>query len=405
MEYLYLIIELLLFIPAAYWAGKLLEKFKIPKLITYLVMGIIVGNIYTAMPMNLHISDNVKEISKLALSVVLFKAGLGISVKTLKKVGFRAGLLGTLPNLAEGFAVAGLAMAFLKFNFMEAGLLGFALNAVSPAVVIPTMSKIQDEGYGNKSGITTMNLASASIDDVVSLTLFSIFLGLSVGNNSGALGNYKELVIVITGIAIALIVGYIFVKLYGKTNKWLQLAMAAAIILVVYVYEIAFHDHMYVSLTMFVMVLGFTIANIRPELKANLSKYTSKVWNIAQIALFFTVGSAVIFTKAFGTHTGWGILIILIGLSARLIISYLCLIGSTFNNKQRLFNVFANIPKATVQATVGAIPLAYGMASGDIILGIAVLGILITAPIGLLLLEKTYKKFLEKDTKSNEIKK
>ncbi len=321
-------IEVLIILIAGLAVGKLFELLKMPKLLGYLLLGmtfqlfgIIDGEILLFK----------KEITVFSLSVILLKAGLGIDEKTIKSVGVRAGLLGVIPNLLEGFTIALLAYFIFDVSFVEAGMLGFIVSPISPAVVIPSMIKIKERGY-NKTGVPVLNLASASIDDIVSVIMFSIFLFLYSG--SFTRDNLETIIWPMIYIGI-MSIGYL---LHFKTGK-------------------------------------------------RFLRSITNIWGIAQIYLFFVIGLLV--NVKVMTNIGLiAVVIVIIGLLLRYVGVLLCLKGSIFNRNERLFCLIANTPKATVQASLGAIPLIYGVGFGETILAISTLSILLTAPIGLILIER-----------------
>lgn len=326
--------EFLIVLVAGFTVGKIFELLKMPKLLGYLLLGIgfqLFGVI------DGQILEYKKEITTFALAVILLKAGLGIDEETIKKVGYRAGLLGVIPNLMEGFVIAGLAFFIFDITFVEAGMLGFIVSPISPAVVIPSMIKIKERGY-NKTGVPVLNLASASIDDIVSVIMFSLFLFLYSGSftqNSIETIIWPLIYICIMGV------GYL---LHFKTGK-------------------------------------------------RLMSNVTKVWGVAQIYLFFTIGLLV--NVRVMTNIGLSaVVLVLVGLSFRYLGIILSLRGSQFNKKERIFCLLANTPKATVQASLGAVPLIYGVPFGEMILAISTFSILFTAPIGLILIETFAPKLL-----------
>jgi len=325
-------IDILVILISGYLAGKLFEFIKMPKLLGYLFVGILFqyfGFISTDLLLYK------KQITTFALSIILLKAGLGIDAKTIKKVGNRALLLGFIPNLFEATVILLMGMLLLDLSFIEAGMVAFIISPVSPAVVIPSMVSIKEKGY-NKNGVPVMNLASASIDDVFSVLMFSIFLFLYAGNLDG--------------------------------NQ--TLIMWPLIYLVI-------------------MIAGFFLQRF------NIKPTVDKIWDIAQIYLFFIIGFMVNL-NTLGNIGLISIFIIIIGLLLRFMGVITCLKGSVLDNNEKTFCVIANTPKATVQASLGAIPLIYGVASGELILAMSTLSIILTAPIGLILIEKFTHKLLKK---------
>ncbi len=270
------------------------------------------------------------------------KAGLGIDSKTLKKVGKRAVLLGFIPNILEGSIIIVLAITILDLPFIEAGMLGFIVSPISPAVVIPSMIRLKDKGY-NGNGVPVLNLASASIDDIVSVFIFSIFLSIYLG---------------------------------GVANE----SISSIVTPVVYI---------------IIMVSGFFISKYSKH-KDIIVTSSNNIWSVAQIYLFVIIGLLVNVEIAF-TVGFTAIIIVLVGLILRLLGVWACLYKSIFTIKERLFCMVANLPKATVQASLGAVPLIYGVKSGDLILAISALSIILTAPVGLILIDRLGPILLTKD--------
>lgn len=329
-----MVLEITMIYTLSYIFGTLFSKLKLPKLLAYLLLGI--GFQYIPWFQGDFLAYK-KTITTVALSIILLKAGLGIDKITLKIIGKKAIKLGTIPNLLEAITVGLLGYFLLDFTIIEAGLLGFIISPVSPAVVIPSMMKLKEKGY-NRSGIPVLNLASASIDDVLSVLLFSLFLFLYLGRVEGT-----------HVITILMPILYILI-----------------------------------------MLTGYLLHN-RPLPK--LRKTVKMSWSVAQVLLFFLIGSIVNIETM--VHLGFiSAGIVIVGLVMRVLTVHFILKNSFFNNRERLFCMIANTPKATVQASLGALPLLYGVPGGEIILAMSTFSILMTAPLGLILIEKTGYTFL-----------
>ncbi|QVK20562.1 cation:proton antiporter [Mycoplasmatota bacterium] len=324
-----MLIEIIIILITGFMLGKIFDRMGLPKILGYLITGIL----FQLIPIEASILSFKKEITTFALSVILLKAGLGIDSVTLKKVGGRAILLGIIPNIFEGTVITVLSMTILKLPFIEAGMLGFIVSPISPAVVIPSMIKLKDKGY-NGNGVPVLNLASASIDDIISVLIFSIFLSLYLGGVAN-----DSIKSIITPIA------YIIIMMFGF-----------------FINKLSKHKDKIISLT-------------------------NKIWSIAQVYLFVIIGLLVNTEVAF-TVGFIAIVIIIVGLLFRLLGVFICLQKSIFKKSERLFCMIANLPKATVQASLGAVPLIYGVTSGEMILAISALSIIVTAPIGLIFIEK-----------------
>jgi NhaP-type Na+/H+ or K+/H+ antiporter len=377
-------------------SNYIFTKFKLPGFLGMIILGAAAG------PYGFNILDkNLVEISTdlrtIALIIILLRAGLGISRDELKKVGPLAVKFSCIPGLAEGFTIAFLSMKILGFSFVEGGILGFIIAAVSPAVVVPFMIFLSENKRGTKKGIPTVILAGASADDVFAITLFTVFLGLYGGSSKNPvlqlLGIPLSIVLgIILGITAGLVLVKIFQKFHIRDTKKVMIIVAISIFLKGT--ENFFHDKIEIASLIGVMTTGFIILEKLPKTAVRLSEKFNKVWVFAEIILFVLVGAQVNIHVVFEAGLK-GIVLIFSGLVGRSIGVLLATAGSNLNIKERLFCILAYIPKATVQAAIGGIPLSLGVASGDMILAIAVLSIIITAPLGATAMKLTYKKLLE----------
>lgn len=374
-------------------------KLHLPGLLGMLLVGMVLG------PYGLNLIDaDMMRVSadfrKLALIVILLRAGLGISKEDVKAVGVTALKLSILPGLLEGFTVMGIAYFFLDFHWAEAGVLGFILAAVSPAVIVPHMLMYQVEGWGAKKRIPTMILAGASIDDVIAITLFSSFLGFASGQNIHL--GVKLLSIplaILLGVALGALVGIVMVKVFEKHHmrdtKKVMLILGVAIMMTAL--EQALKSRVEMASLLGVMALGYVILEKRPHVAKRLSAKFNKIWLFAEILLFVLVGAQV--DTALAWQAGLvGLLLVGLGLFSRSIGVWIATMGSDLNPKERWFTTIAYWPKATVQAAIGAIPLAYGLDQGQLILALAVLSILFTAPLGSLGMDLMHKRLLVKES-------
>lgn len=382
--------------------NKLFERMKLPGLLGMLILGVILGPygldwLFKDFLMTEDVIRLSSDFRKIALIVILLRAGFGIKKETLEKVGIPALKLSCIPGVMEGFAVVGLAMYFLDLPFVEAGMLGFIIAAVSPAVVVPSMLTLVEKGKGAAKGIPTMILAGASIDDVIAITIFSTFLGMYGG---GQINLGRQLlnipISIILGGLIGAVIGLILVKFFKKYH--LRDTKKVLIILSIAILFNAFEEFMAsylpVASLLGVMTIGFIILERYPELAKRLSLKFNKIWVFAEILLFVLVGAQVNVGVAFQTGL-LGLVIILGGLIARSLGVFISLLGTDLTHKERLFCIIAYTPKATVQAAIGAVPLAAGVASGDVILALAVLAIMLTAPLGAIGIKLSGEAFLE----------
>ncbi|MFP4662074.1 MAG: cation:proton antiporter [Halanaerobiales bacterium] len=376
-------ISLAIILIAGLLFNRVFNKINLPGLLGMLILGIIIGpygfNIISAKIMN--ISSDLREI---ALIVILLRAGLGIKKETLKKVGFSAVKMSFIPGLMEGMTVMFISTYLFNLSIIEAGILAFIIAAVSPAVVVPQMLNLIKNKRGTKKGIPTLVLTGASIDDVIAITIFSTFLGLYGGsqvNFTMRILNVPISIItgVLLGIFTALILNYIFRKFHMRDTQKTLLMLSTAIMLTGF--EDLLRDIFPVAALLGVMSLGFVLQEKYSVLGTRLAAKFNKIWVFAEIMLFVLVGAEVNIHVALESGLT-GLLIIFIGLCARGIGVLLSVQGTDLNWKERFFTIIAYTPKATVQAAIGAVPLAAGVKSGELILAIAVLSIIITAPLG-----------------------
>jgi len=377
--------------------NALFVKMKLPGLLGMLILGVIIG------PYCLNIIDaNMLQVSgdfrKIALIIILLRAGLGISRKTLHSVGKTAIKMSCIPGIIEGFTILLVSMFLFDFSFIEGGILGFIIAAVSPAVVVPLMLKFSEEKIGTNKGIPTLVMASASIDDVFAITIFTTFLGLYSGSQHNIGVKLLGIPIsIILGIIIGLIIGLLLVKIFEKihmrdTKKVIYILGIAILFTAL---EGVLADKIEIASLLGVMTIGFVLLEKAPERAKRLASKFNKIWIFAEIFLFTLVGAQVNISVAFDSGIK-GMILILIGLIGRSIGVLISTKNSNLNTKERLFCVASYTPKATVQAAIGAVPLALGVVSGEIMLALSVLSIIITAPIGAMLIKLSAKYFLVK---------
>lgn len=377
-------------------ANKLFEKLKLPGLLGMLILGIIIGP-HGLNWLSKDILNASSDFRKIALIVILLRAGLGLNKDELKLVGKTALKLSCIPGIIEGLFIAIASVKLLGFSFIQGGLLGFIIAAVSPAVVVPQMLNLIDKGLGKAKGIPTLILAGASIDDVFAITIFSTFLGVYAGKNINiAIQILKIPVSIILGTLIGVLSAIIIIEIFKKysidNTKKILIILSISIILTLI--EALLKGKLEIASLLGVMALGFVISDKIPSIRDKISKGLNEIWVFAQILLFVLVGAEVNMVVAF--KSGFlGIIIIALGLIGRSIGVLISLKGSNLNKKEKLFCVIAYIPKATVQAAMGAVPLANGVAAGDIILAIAVLSILTTAPLGAIAINLSGPRLLE----------
>jgi NhaP-type Na+/H+ or K+/H+ antiporter len=378
-----LALSLALIILFALLFGRFFDRLKLPALLGMLLIGILLGP-YGFDLISQDILNISSDLRMIALIVILIRAGLGIEKETLKKVGVPAVKLSFIPGLMEGAAVIIAAVYLLNFEFIEAGILAFIIAAVSPAVVVPQMLSLIEQGKGAAKGVPTLVLTGASVDDVVAITIFSAFLSIYGGQQ---INIYRQILNVplaiflgiILGTVIALFLIYIFKKYHIRDTKKALLILSFGILM--NSLEHFLEGIIPIATLLGIMVIGFVIQERYSVLGKRLSSKFNKIWVFAELMLFVLIGAEVNIQLAFESGL-LGLIIIAVGLTARSVGVLISLMGTELNLKERGFCVLAYTPKATVQAAIGAIPLAAGVASGELILALAVLSIVVTAPLG-----------------------
>ena len=386
--------------------NALFVRIKLPGLLGMLLLGILLGpyGLDILSPDLLRVSDDLR---RLALIIILVRAGLGINKEDLIKVGGPAIRISFIPVLLEGFTIAFLAIRLFGFSFIEGGMLGFIIAAVSPAVIVPQMLKLLDQKIGTDQGVPTLILAGASIDDVFAITLFSAFIGLYTGTNSNLTWQILGIPLsIVLGIGLGVVFGLLLGRLYKhyrmRDTKKVLILLGVAIFMTAI--ESWLQDRVNIAALLGVMSMGFVLMEQKPDVSRRLASKLNKIWVLAEIVLFVLVGAQV--DIAIAINAGLlGLLIILIGLSARSIGVFLATLGSHFSWKERLFCVIAYLPKATVQAAIGGIPLSMGIESGGLILALAVVAILFTAPLGAIGMDRTAPILLVNEKAEREVRK
>ena len=381
------------------------RKLRLPGLIGLLLLGILMGP---------HLLNRVTPETQavaadwrlIALVIILLRAGLEISREVLSRVGLRAMLLAVIPCLIEVSVITALAPLLLPLSRLEAAMLGAVLAAVSPAVVVPFMIQFIEEGRGSKRGVPTLVLAGASVDDAVAIVLCSSFIGIYVGDTVNLVGNIIAMpVSILVGIAAGLGTGVLLCKLFDRFNpratKRVLILLGLSLLLIKLEQSGALPIPFAALLA--IMAVGFIILEKREHAAHEISSKLGKLWIFAQLLLFIFVGTQV--NVGVACHAGArGAALIFMGLLGRSLGVQLCLLGSPLPRNERLFVTLAYLPKATVQAAIGAAPLlamqAAGMsdAPGQLILAIAVLAILTTAPLGAFAIAWGGKHLLSIDT-------
>ncbi len=377
-------------------AGWLCKKLHLPALMGMIVTGIALG------PYALNLIDGTilsvsAELRKIALIIILTRAGLSLNMEDLKKVGRPAVLMCFLPACFEMVGMVLLAPRLLGLNMIEAALLGAVIGAVSPAVIVPKMLKLMEEGFGTEKSIPQLILAGASVDDVFVIVIFYAFLSLVQGGQMSPASFVKIPVSIAFGIGIGAIAGillaYLFKKVHMRDTAKVLIFLSVSFLLVTA--EDKLTGNITFSALIAVMCMGIALQKRRRPVAERLSVKFNKLWVSAELMLFILVGATV--DLHYVQTAGWAAVILLFGvLVFRMAGVFFCLLGTKLSGKERLFCMIGYLPKATVQAAIGGIPLAAGLACGNVILAVAVMAILITAPLGAFLIDLTYKRLLER---------
>ena len=375
---------------------QLFARLQLPGILGVLLAGILMGP-YGIDMIDESIMSMSGDLRKIALVVILLRAGLGIKRKSLAKVGVPALKLGFLPTIFEGLFIMFLVMFLLDFDIPQAGMLGFILAAASPAVIVPGMINYINKGKGANKGIPTMILAGVSIDDVVAITLFSTFVGIYGGQQVNIAWQVLDIPMsLIFGLLVGGLLGLALVKLFNrfqlKDAKKLLIVLALAILLATTedIVPVAIPFAAFLG----VMMMGFIMMEKSEKAGALLSEKLNSLWVFAEILLFFLVGAEV--NVLLALESGLiGLGIIMAGLFARSLGVLFALNRTHFTLRERGFCVLAYWPKATVQAAIGAVPLSLGAPHGEFILAVAVLAIIITAPLGAIAIRLTGDKVLK----------
>lgn len=376
--------------------GHICQKLKLPSLLGMLLTGIILGPYVLNMldPNILAISGDLR---KIALIIILTRAGLGLDLSALRKLGRPAILMCFLPATFELLGVLLLAPTLLDLSPLESLILGSVLAAVSPAVVVPRMVKLMDEGY---KGIPDLILAGASVDDVYVIVLFSTFIDMAQGQGANIMSFINIPISIFLGILIGLLLGYVlaffFKNIHIRDTSKVLIILSISLLLVV------LEDFLTTSITfsslISIMFIGVGLKRNREIVAKRLSIKYGKLWVGAEVFLFVLVGATV--NINYLSHVGFkALLLIILALIFRMFGVFICLLKTKLNKKEKLFTMIAYTPKATVQAAIGGIPLSLGLACGDTVLTVAVLAIILTAPLGAFAIDLSYKKLLKKSEK------
>ena len=387
----------LIFIPGVI-IGLIFDKMKLPKLIWYIILGIIIGQSVLKIVSEslLNISSNLRQI---ALIIILTRSGLSLDLNNLKKIGRSAILMCFLPACFEIVAVAIFGPLLLDINYVEALLLGSVLAAVSPAVVVPKMIILIEGGYGKKHNVPELILAGSSCDDIFVIVLFYSFKKL-VAKNSFSLWTIAQIPIsIVTGIALGIAIGFLMVFIIRKlkfnviTNVILILGFSFGMIDL----EDELKKWFSISALLGIIVMALIISIFQKDEAKEIQLSYNSLWGGFEILLFSLVGCATDIDYAFSKNGAIIIGLVFIALIIRSLGVICCVIRTEFTFKERIFIIISYLPKATVQASIGGIALAEGLSCGIIVLTAAVIAIIITAPLGAILMDRLYKKLLSNE--------
>ena len=391
-----MLLSLSLILFCGFALGGMMQKLRLPALLGMMLTGMLLGPYALNLidPSILNISSDLRQI---ALIVILMRAGLALNLADLKRVGRPAILMCFLPATFELSAVVLFAPLLLGVSYLEAAMMGTVLAAVSPAVVVPRMLRLIETGYGRNRNIPQLIMAGASVDDIYVMILFTSFTGMYQGSGFNWISLVKLPFSILLGLGLGTAAGFIAVWLFKKIHMrdTIKILLLFGMSFLFVALESAVKPYVPISGLLAVMALGAVILKKRAPLAGRISSKYSKIWVAAELMLFVLVGAAVDVGSV--KYAGWAaICLIAAALLFRVAGVFFCLIRSGLNSKEKLFTAIAYLPKATVQAAIGSIPLSLGMSAGNTILTVAVLAILLTAPLGALGIDFTYKKLLSK---------
>lgn len=391
-----MLISIALIFLVGLFLGAVFERFRLPKFIGMILAGVVLGP-YVLNLIDNSILDNSADIRQIALVIILTRAGLSLNIKDLKKLGRPAVLMCFVPACFEIVGISILAPIFTNLTLVQSLIMGCVIAAVSPAVIIPRMIKLSSQGYGVQKSIPQLILAGASVDDVFVIVLFTSFTSLELSGKFSVLSLVKVPVSIILGIVLGIIIGYLLNIFFKKTalRNTIKVVILLSFSFVMLEIEEVLKNIVPVSSLIGIMVVSLFIYQKNNMLSKQLSEKYNKMWVVGEIMLFVLVGT--LLDIRYLVHGGIGLVVIILGaLVFRVLGVFICLLKTNLSMKERVFCMGAYTPKATVQAAMGAVPLSMGITGGNIILTISILSIIITAPMGAIFIDKTYKKLLQK---------
>lgn len=375
--------------------GWLVTRLRLPSLLGMLLTGILLGP-YVLNLLDESILGISADLRQLALIIILTRAGLSLNIDDLKKVGRPAVLLCFVPACFEMAGMVVLAPRLLGLSVLDAAILGAVIAAVSPAVIVPKMLRLMELGYGTKHSIPQMILAGASVDDVFVIVMFTAFTGLAQGGTVSPATFVQIPVSIVTGVALGLLAGVAFSAVYRRIHvrDSVKVVVLLSLSFLFVALENAVKGIVPFSGLLAVMSCGIAVNRRRPELAARLSGKYNRLWVAAEVLLFVLVGATVDIGYAAAAGVA-AVLVVLGALVFRMVGVFVCVAGTKLTRKERLFCMLAYTPKATVQAAIGSVPLSMGLGCGQIVLTVAVVAILLTAPLGAFAIDLTYRRLLD----------
>ena len=373
------------------------KKFRLPSLIGMIITGILLGP-YVFNMLDQSILGISSELRRLALVIILTRAGLSLDIRDLKQVGRPAILMCFVPATLEILGVVLIAPKIFDVTVLEAAIMGSVLAAVSPAVIVPRMIRLIDEGYGTENSIPQMILAGASVDDVFVIVLFTAFTSLFTGNSVSIMELLQIPISIIVGIIVGVAVGIVLIKFFKAFHMRdsVKILIILSVSFLLLEMETRLEGILPMSGLLAIMSMGIAIKQFYSKLAVRISVKYNKLWVAAEVLLFVLVGAIVNLNYVF--KAGVIAIIIVVGAMAfRMVGVLICVLGTKLNIKEKIFCMLAYTPKATVQAAIGGLPLAMGLACGEKVLTLAVLAILITAPFGAICVDRSYQKLLRKN--------
>ena len=394
-EFMNLFLSLFIIFGGGILGGFFFEKMRLPKLVWYIVLGILIG------PSVLNVVDETllsisSYLRQIALVIILTRSGLSLDIKNLKKIGRPAILMCFLPACFEIAGICIFAPLFLGISYLEALLLGSVLAAVSPAIVAPRMIQLLEDGYGKEHHVPEVVLAGASCDDIFVIVLFYSFKNLLASSNFDVWGISQIPISIVSAILLGIAAGFLMLSTMGylKLTKTVQVIFMLGLSFGMIALENILKPYFSLSSLLAIIVMALLVSAFKKEEAKEIQKSYNGLWQCFEMLLFSLVGIATDVHYAFSKEGAVLLGLILIALIFRSAGVLICLIATKFTWKEKLFIIISYLPKATVQASIGGIALSEGLSCGTLVLTAAVVSILVTAPLGAILMDSLYKKLL-----------